>query len=249
MSSPARALAILNLFSKKRPVWHADSINETLGYTRTTGYRYVKDLVDAGMLQKVSVGHYSLGARIIELDYQLRTSDPLLLAAVPAMSQLMKRARLDVVLTTMFGMRVIDIYRASIDPNLEQGYGRGRPRSLFKGAAPKLILAFLSRPRLVKIHAAYAREAARCGVGKSWTEFRAYFAELRRDAFYISRSEFLPGAAGAAVPLLGADGEPLGALALVGSLAAIDAVPIKRLRAMLEHARSDIEQKLAAGAG
>src|SRR4029453_359660 len=67
MTSPARVLAILNLFSEERPVWHTDEINETMGYTRATGYRYVKDLVEAGFLRKVSAGRYSLGPRTIEL--------------------------------------------------------------------------------------------------------------------------------------------------------------------------------------
>ncbi|MEO8279760.1 MAG: helix-turn-helix domain-containing protein, partial [Ideonella sp.] len=108
MSSPSRVLAIFNLFSQERPVWHTDEINEALAYSRATGYRYVKDLVEAGFLQKVSAGRYSLGARIIELDYQLRRSDPVLLAAVPVMDELARKVRLDAVLTTLLGMKVID---------------------------------------------------------------------------------------------------------------------------------------------
>ena len=103
MSSPSRALALLDLFSESRPVWHTDEMNEALGYTRATGYRYVRDLVEAGFLQKVSAGRYALGPRIIGLDYQLRRSDPVLLAAAPVMEDLVRRSRLDCVLTTMYG--------------------------------------------------------------------------------------------------------------------------------------------------
>ena len=85
MSSSSNVFAILGLFTQERPVWQPDEINAALGYTRPTGYRYVKELVEAGMLQKVSVGRYALGGRIIELDYQLRQTDPVLLASVPAM--------------------------------------------------------------------------------------------------------------------------------------------------------------------
>ena len=109
MTSPARVFAILHLFGEEHPVWHADDINTALGYSRATGYRYVKDLVEAGFLQKVAAGRYSLGPRIIELDYQLRRSDPVLLAAVPVMDALVKAAQLDAVLSTMFGTKVVDI--------------------------------------------------------------------------------------------------------------------------------------------
>jgi len=90
-SSSTKVFAILDLFTGERPVWQPDEINETLGYTRPTGYRYVKELVEAGMLQKISAGRYALGGRIIELDFQLRQTDPVLSASVPVMKDLAAR--------------------------------------------------------------------------------------------------------------------------------------------------------------
>jgi DNA-binding IclR family transcriptional regulator len=119
MSSPARVFAVLGLFSSERPVWQPDEINEALGYSRPTGYRYVKELVEAGLLQKGSAGRYALGGRIIELDYQLRQIDPVLLAAMPAMQALAARTGFDAVLTVMYGgPRVIDIHRVSAGKEL-----------------------------------------------------------------------------------------------------------------------------------
>ena len=48
MSSLSSALAVLRLFSADDPVWTAERIIERLGYTRPTGYRYVRELVHAG---------------------------------------------------------------------------------------------------------------------------------------------------------------------------------------------------------
>jgi DNA-binding IclR family transcriptional regulator len=247
MTSPARVLAILNLFSEERPVWHTDEIIDAMGYTRATGYRYVKDLVEAGFLQKVSGGRYSLGARIIELDYQLRRSDPVLLAAAPVMDQLARRAHLDAVLTTLLGNGIIDIYRASADAALQLGYGRGRPRPLFKGAAPKVILSCTPRPQLVKIYEAKADEAAKHGLGSTWAEFRAYLADIRKRGFYWSKGELEPGVGGAAVPLLNRDGEALAALALVGSNETLEGVGEARIKALLARARDEIHSRLSSG--
>jgi DNA-binding IclR family transcriptional regulator len=247
MTSPARAFAILNVFDEEHPVWHTDEINEALGYTRATGYRYVKDLVEVGFLQKVSAGRYSLGPRIIELDYQLRRSDPVLLAAVPVMDELVKKVRLDAVLSTIYGLKVVDTYRASVDAALRLSYGRGRPRPLFLGAAPKVILANLARPQLVKIYESAKEEAAASGLGGNWTEFRRRLSDIRRDDFYWSRGELQSKVSGAAVPIFNADGEVTAALALVGLSGALEAVGERRLKSLLARAREEIQARLAAG--
>lgn len=243
MTSPARAFAILNLFDEASPVWHADEINEAMGYARATGYRYVKDLVEFGFLRKVSAGRYALGARIIELDYRLRRSDPLLRAAVPVMNDLVQEARLDAVLTTLFGNQLVDVHRASIDPGLQLSYGRGRPRPLFRGAAAKVILAHLSRPQLVRLYGD-GMEVAHSGLGDDWTAFRARLSEVRRDGFYWSRGELEPNVSGAAVALFDADGEVAAGLALVGLTQDLEALGEPSLRALLGKAKEEIEPRV-----
>ncbi|CAN5621629.1 IclR family transcriptional regulator [soil metagenome] len=244
MTSPSRVFAILNLFSEERPVWHADQINEALEYSRATGYRYVKDLVEAGFLQKVSAGRYSLGTRIIELDYLLRRSDPVLLAAAPVMDELSRKARLDSVMSALFGMKVIDTYRVSHDASLQPVYGRGRPRPLFQGAAPKVLISRLPRPQLVRIYEAHAAEIAERGLGDSWTAFRTLMSEIREHGFYLSRGELETDIDAAAVPIAGADGDVVAVLALVGSRANIDRLGERRLHTMLAAAATDISQEL-----
>jgi DNA-binding IclR family transcriptional regulator len=247
MTSPARVLAILNLFDEAHPVWHADDINAATGYTRATGYRYVKDLVEAGFLRKVAAGRYSLGPRIIELDYQLRRSDPVLLAAVPVMDELARRSKLDAVLSTIFGSRLVDTYRASADATLRLGYGRGRPRPLFKGAAPKVILAFMERAPLVRIYEAGSEEAAASGLGATWPEFRSRLTEIRKDAVYWSRGALDPWLSGAAMPVFDADGDIAAALALVGLKKTLEDTGERRLRALLARACEEIQARIARG--
>jgi len=244
MTSPSRVLAILGLFDETRPVWHTDEVNATLGYTRATGYRYVKDLVEAGFLQKVSPGWYSLGARIIELDYQLRRSDPVLLAAVPVMERLVARSRLDCVLSAMFGLHVVDTYRASGDADLKLGYGRGRPRPLFLGAAPKVLLAHRPRAQLARIYESHGDDAARAGLGDSWDAFRTFLANVRKDGFYLSKGELEKAVGASGVPLLNADGDALAALTLVGAIdVLVDAGP-EKLKRMLTRAADEIRDAM-----
>lgn len=246
MSSPARVFAILGLFTHDHPVWQPDEINEALGYSRPTGYRYVKELVEAGLLQKVSAGRYALGARIIELDYQLRQSDPVLLAAMSVMRDLAARSGYDTVLSVLYaGPKVIDIHRASGEKDLELAYGRGRPRPLFRSGAPKILLAWLARGPLLKIYETRAQEIADSGMGTSWAEFRTCLAAIRRAGFYRSSGELEPGIGAMAVPVFNGEGDCVAALALVGRARRIDRESEERLYGWLAQASDAIRDTLS----
>ena len=70
---------------------------------------------------------------------------------LPLMDALAARTKLDAVLTSMFGNSdVVDTHRSSPGSSLHLEYGRGRPRPLFYGAAPKILLAHLPRPAMLK---------------------------------------------------------------------------------------------------
>lgn len=239
--------AILDLFTQERPIWQPDEINKALGYSRPTGYRYVKELVEVGMLQKVAAGQYSLGGRIIELDYQLRQTDPVLLAAAPAMQRLSSRSGFDAVLTVMFaGPRVIDIHRVSTQKELHLSYGRGRPRPVFRSGAPKILLSHLPRGPLVKVYEAHAREIVENGMGKTWAEFRTGLSEIRKDGYYRSAGELELALGSMAVPVFNPDGDCVAALALVGEVDRIGALPDERLLRPLQEASAAIRDALAA---
>jgi DNA-binding IclR family transcriptional regulator len=245
MSSTAKVFAILDLFTTERPIWQTDEIIEALGYSRPTGYRYVKELVDTGMLQKVSASRYSLGGRVIELDYQVRQSDPVLLAAIPAMQRLAARTAFDAVLTVMFaGPRVIDIHRVNADKGLQLAYSRGRPRPLFRSGAPKVLLGHLARGPLLKIYEAHAQEIARNGMGGSWAEFRAALTDIRKTGYYQSIGELEPKLGSLCVPVFNLEGDCVAALALVGAVERIKSADVDKLLRPLQQAAETVQQAL-----
>ena len=59
--SLAKMLTILDLFSTAEPMWSTAAIIEALATSRSTGYRYIKTLHDAGLLTTVRNGYDSLG--------------------------------------------------------------------------------------------------------------------------------------------------------------------------------------------
>ena len=245
MSSPSRVFAVLDLFTPERPVWTTEDINQELGYTRPTGYRYVKELVDAGFLQKVGAGRYALGGRIVVLDYIQRQTDPVFLAAAPVMHQLNDETGLDVVLSMMFNGQVVDTHRVAATTNLRLAYSRGRVRPLFQGAAAKVLVAQLPRAQLAKLYEAHAAEAAAQGVGTSWTAFRDNFARIRRRGFHFSLGELESDVGGAAVPVASPEGDLTAALALVATIPTLEALGEQRLRRWLDAAAKTVHARFA----
>lgn len=247
MTSPSRVLAILGLFSREQAIWTTDEINEALGYTRATGYRYVKELVAAGLLRKVSAGSHALGGRIIELDYQIRQSDPVLLAAIPVMEKLSAKTGYDTVLSVLFeGPRVIDIHHVSGQGTLPLSCGRGRPSPLFQSGSPKILLSALPRTQLLKLYHAKADEIRSRGMGDRWNAFRTYLANVRKHGFYRSSGELEKGLGAAVVPVHDPEQELVAALALVGTGEAIMAESEVMLRTWLDEATADIQKQLRA---
>lgn len=245
MSTVARALALLGAFSAEQPVWAADELAAALGLSRATAYRYVKDLVEAGLLQRLDQGRLALGARIAELDFQLRGSDPVLRAAQPVMRTLARRTGLDAVLSVMFGgPRVVDTHRESASGALTLRYGRGRPRPLFRGAAPKVLLAALPVAAQRRLHERQRAEVDSAGMGTDWPAFRARLLEIAAAGGYLSRGELDRGVSALAVPVRDGAGTVLAALALVGRSAAFRSADMSSLRGRLDRAAELVAREL-----
>lgn len=245
MSSTRRILAVLDAFTEARPVWQIDTLIHHLGYSRATGYRYVKELVENGLLQKTAAGYYALGPRIIQLDYQLRKTDPVLGAARPVIQDMLSSTPLDIVMTAMYGEQVIDIYRAGHPNGVTLEYGRGHPRPLFSGSAPKVILSCQPLARLKKLYEQFPAEAATAGLGDSWKSAAAYLARIRKAGFYLSLGELQQGVGSAAVPIRQTDGEVNTALTLVGTTTLLQHIGERALRDTLAQAQARIHERLA----
>ena len=133
MSSLKKMLAILDLFSPDRPLWSAEEVIVRSGHSRPTGYRYVKELCAAGLLKRSDAG-YSLGPRVIELDYYIRQSDPLLNACKPVMRRLARETGFDVLLASMYGTGFWQ-YTTRLESRRAMSYSDGGGRCLCSGVA------------------------------------------------------------------------------------------------------------------
>lgn len=243
-SSLARMLGVLDLFTEQRLHWTADDISEAMQVSLPTGYRYVKMLTEAGLLQRTGDAQVTLGPRIIVLDHFIRQADPVLQHGIPFMKELVALTGFDCVVSSLLGTQLLDTHREYSSVPADLSYGRGRPRPLFLGAAPKVILAQLPTATLHKIMDTHALEIAQAGLPAQWPEFRRYFARIRKAGFYFSNGELESTLSALAVPLIAADGRVIGALSLVSSVQRMAMVDTSKLTPLLQRAATDICSRL-----
>jgi DNA-binding IclR family transcriptional regulator len=230
MSSIAKLLSILELFSESRPFLTAEQVATELDCSVPSAYRYLKELVESGMLLRFAGGEYGLGPRIIRLDYHLRMSDPLLKAGQPVMHELAAHSGFDVVMSRWYGNELVDTHRETHDAALDLRYGRGRPRPLFRGAAPKAILSTFPKAKLASLFGQYAADITSSGLGDSLETFRSNLLKIRRAGFYLSNGELEEGVSALASPLFTDDsGEAVGSLALVVPSHRLELLNLERL--------------------
>ncbi|SAK53905.1 IclR family transcriptional regulator [Caballeronia hypogeia] len=247
MSSITRLLSILDLFSETRPFLSAEDVGAELDCSIPTAYRYVRELVDAGLLVRFAGGDYGLGPRIIKLDYHLRVSDPLLAAGQPVMRELSEHSGFDIVMSRWYGNELVDTHRETHDTSLDLRYGRGRPRPLFLGAASKAVLSTFPKAKLAALFDQYPDDIAQSGLGATLEDFRASLLKIRRAGFYLSRDELETGVSALGSPLFTDDsGEAVGALAVIVPTQRLEFANLERLVESVKEAAARISQRTRA---
>lgn len=243
-SSLARMLSVLDLFSDQRLRWSAEDISDALGVSVPTSYRYLKTLSDAGLLRRGQDAQYALGPRIVVLDHYIRQADPVLRCGIPFMRELVAQTGFDCVVSSLHGEQVLDTHREYGSAPASLSYGRGRPRPLFLGAAPKVILAELSPAQLHRLLDRHTDAVGSAGLPTDWPGFRRYFSAIRKDGHYFSSGELEANLAALAVPLRQADGTALGALSVVTTVQRMAVIDRAKLTPLVQRAAQEIGARL-----
>lgn len=215
MNSLERLVGILDQFDGDHALVTAEHLHERLGYTRSTLYRYLKVLTDAGLLASYHGSGYTLGPRIIELDFRIRARDPLLAASRPLMRALTQEFEGIALLCRRYKDRVLCVHQETSTEAFQSHFDRGQLRSLYRGAVSRVILAHLPGPHLRKLYAAQADEFARFGIGRSLEEVRSVLRRVRQQGFAVSSAQMTPGVTGIAAPILDSGGSVLGSVGMV----------------------------------
>lgn len=247
MSSLERMLGLLDVFTLAAPVWSAEDLIRYAGCSRSTGYRYIKILQGAGFLAPVAGGSYILGPRIIELDRHIRMRDPVYIAGGPPIAKLAAATGHSALLYILFSDTVMCV-REQLKANAPEGIlSRGERRSLFTGAASKVILAHLPPHQLRSLFAKHKKTIAASGLGSDWVDFRDRLKAIRNDDYCLTIGEYRKGALGIAAPLFNSMGHVLGSLGIAARASIVKRSQIPSLAAKVIEAASEATQRICSG--
>jgi len=199
-SSADKVLQILDFFTEEAPAWTVEMLMAELGSTRATTYRYVKALYDVGFLAPGANSSYVLGPRIIQLDRQIRRSDPLLQIALPVLEKETSPLIGAKNISSFYGDKVLSIYVERCDPDIFLTMERGRVFSLIYGSPSRIILAYLPPYQMNNFYTSNAEEVAKAQLGNSWEEFRTSMRRVRRQGYCVG-NRMNPAVFGVSAPI------------------------------------------------
>lgn len=250
VSSLERMLNVLDVFTAAEPVWTVDALGDSLGLSRSTAYRYVKELCAAGLLAPVGGGGYSLGPRIIELDRQIRESDPLLTAGGEILSRLLPRCGEGILfICGLRGDSVLSVCLAANPNHLDISYSRGRPMPLFRGSASVIILAHLPEGRLRRLYRDHGAAIAAAGLGTDWVAFRANLKAIRAAPYLTGRAQLDRGVFAISAPIFDGDGDILASLTLAMPERRADTEAVEPLARLVVEGAAGATAAIGARAG
>jgi DNA-binding IclR family transcriptional regulator len=244
LHSLEKVLVILDLFTEDKLEWTPEQLMRELGYTRPTLYRYLKVLREAGLLTSLPGAGLMLGPRVVEMDYLMRKSDPLLQHGADHLHKLTQNLPCTALLVRWYGRRLLCIASEVSTSDPLSSYPRGRPMPLGRGAISRSIMAFLPRARMVTLIEENIEELRNIGLGTTVPEIVDGMKNVQRVGYAVAYGEVTPGVVGIAAPVFDATNSPIASLCVTVAGSLITPVHIDELGQQVMAAATDISARL-----
>jgi DNA-binding IclR family transcriptional regulator len=213
-NSLERMLSILDIIEESGAEVSFETFHQRLGYTRSTLYRYLKILADAGLITSLPELGYTLGPRVTELDYVMRKHDPLIIAGAPVMAELVRVQPGVALLCRRYRDKVLCVYQESSTESFRSTYERGRARPLLRGATSRVILANIQSTAVARLYEQDPQAFSDAGFGADLASVRAALRRIRQAGWDCTEGQVTPGVTGVAAPIFDARGAVLGSISL-----------------------------------
>jgi DNA-binding IclR family transcriptional regulator len=244
-TTPEKMLGILDLIeASERPV-APEAMQARLKLTRSTLYRHLKTLSDAGLITSFPGVGFALGPRIAELDYKMRNRDLLIGAAQPAMAELARSENGIALLCRRYRDEVLCVHQEQANTGFSSTYERGLARPLFRGAASRIILAHLPARMIQRLYESDPAGFADGGLGSSFPEVRAALKSMRQRGWDVTESQVTRGVTGIAAPIFDNRGGVLGSLSLTVGRTKIPAAEISVIAARVVFCAGIVSKSLS----
>lgn len=211
-----RAVAIMSVFSRARPVAGVSEIAELTSLSRSTVHRILVSLANHGLVSQLPRStDYCLGPRLLGLAETARGRLSLEQHAEPAMTALRdytgETVALHILDATPARRTVAQV--ESVHALRRTYTDIGSPLPPHQGAPGKVLLAFAAEPVQEKVLGGDLRSAVTLSKIDP-EELRAELAAIREAGYALSMQERVPGVVGVAVPIRDHTGEVVAALSV-----------------------------------
>lgn len=241
-----RVADVLLLFTDGPPALGVSTISRELGLAKAVVHRILRSLQSRELVvadprtrgYRLGPAASALGARALR-DCDLRS------AALPVLRRLREETRETTTLSELVGDERVYLDQVEGPQEIKMTVEIGRRLPLHAGASSKAILAFLPRSRreaiLTVSPAALTSETVR-----DPRRLRAELAAIVRDGVAVSHGERQRGAASVAAPVLGFDGEAVGAVSICGPVDRFGAQQCARYGRLIRAASEEISRVMGA---
>jgi DNA-binding IclR family transcriptional regulator len=221
VESVLRALRLLDCFERGRPEMSLGDLVRCAGYSKTTTYRLLLTLEEAGWLERSEGAGFRLTIKPFLVGSILVDSLELRREAGPVMATLVARTDRTAYLTVPSGTRAVCLERVDGSHPLRiADLHVGGAQPLHLGAGPRALLAF----REAELLPALLSEGLVGRTPTSLVHQEALVADLAasRDRGYtVSDEDVTPEVAALGMPVLGASGRAVAALSIGGLKSAL----------------------------
>jgi DNA-binding IclR family transcriptional regulator len=216
VASVLRAMRLLDLFDRGRPEMSLAEFARRSGYSKSTTYRLLITLVEAGWLERSPANGFRLTIKAFQVGSVLVDSLELRNEAAPIMARIAAELDEAVYLVVAAGTRAVCLERIDSGQGVrvaELYVGGSQPLNL--GAAPRALLAFDEDKLLPSLlEEGLSRRTEHSLVDPA--ALRSDLAETRRRGYSISDEDATIGIAAIGAPILGANGLAIAALSYGG---------------------------------
>jgi DNA-binding IclR family transcriptional regulator len=211
-----RALRLLELFEPGRPEMSLSELMRRSGYSKSTAYRLLITLEEAGWLERGPAGTFRLTLKPFQVGSILVDGLELRVEAGPILARVAAETEETVYLVVPDGPRAVCLERIEGGQGvrlMDLHVGGSQPLNL--GAAPRALLAFDEGGLLPGLLAEGLSRRTEHSLADP-AQLRADLAETRQRGYAVSDEDVTPGIGAIGAPILGADGRAVAAVSIGG---------------------------------
>jgi DNA-binding IclR family transcriptional regulator len=216
VDSVAKALGILDCFSKHETELSLNLLCEKTGLYKSRVHRLCGTLIATGYLVKTSRANYRLGPKLMVLGKVYENTNSLRTIADPFMKKISGETGESTALFVIDGMKCICMAREVGSARLVYTISEGDYMELAPTASGRVLLAFTDDKFIEKVLAESSQVHAADGTSVDLEDTRRALSTIREKGYAINKKGMEEGTAAIAAPIFDFDHNVAAALAIVG---------------------------------